>query len=327
MNKKAFIQEKLYWMIIGFVLAGIFITGSFVFISKISSSSLYERLYLSRALAVRTSTVLTAPGELQNFYTHKELQNFNIKLDPKIITVIKKDESTSSANYFFPENKHIQTKSRVLFTPPTLGFEKQDNYITITPKTEIILIKNRCPIEASTAQGLILDPAHGEWDKGIVQGDFIESEINRQIAYQIFRNSPYEKTSSTRSATKDIARAMDKRIGDISQKKNYALVSIHTNPNNNEIKTYINANTNILQSRKLACIINNALTEILPDAKPPAIIPINPSHIEEDSQLQILKPAEIGVLIEISHPAVRPEIIGETIKKALTEYKASLPQN
>lgn len=319
MNKRGIIQEKLHWIIIEFILLGMFITGSLAYISNINSSSLYERIYLSKALAIRTTTTLAAPGELLSRYAHKELENFETSLLKDRIVVTAK-EKKDSAFQQFPESAYTNIKPATL-TQERILFEKQDNYVALNPEADIYLLKEECPAIESTAQGLMLDPAHGEFDKGIVKGSFIEAEINRQIAFQIFRNPPYKEVSSTRSVTQEMHRPLDKRLGDIGQKQGYALVSIQTNPEGEAVRAYINANTNVLQSRKLACKINNALAEVLPELIYTFIIPINPEHLDKNSPLQVLGAANIGVALEINYPDIRPEIIGEAVKKAIAEYK------
>lgn len=331
MNRKAFIKEQLYWIIIEFILIGMFVTGSLFFIANMNNSSLFERLYLSRTLAVKASTAMSAPGKLMTDYSHKELENFDVFIEPKEIRVLSRDEKQLSSSFPFSTDQNIDIKTKFLEKPLRIVFEKQNNYLTFQPKEELLnikLLQDRCSDIQSTAQGLILDPAHGEWDTGETKGDFIEAKVNREIAYQIYRNSPYPKPTSTRDVRKEIRTHLEQRLKTINKKTGYALVGIQTSPYEGTIKAYINANKNTEQSRKLACHINNALVEnlelpTLPYYHIPLIIPINPKHLDEKDPLQVLAPLDIGVVVEINNPDINPQIVGELIKKGIAEYKGS----
>ncbi len=320
MNKKGIIQEKIYWIVIEFILVGIFITGSLLYISNMSGSLLYERIYLTKTLAIKMSTLQAAPGEISYYYANPELENFNVLLEQNRIN-LRETKGTAFTSHLFPRNADIEIKTKNFNAVRKIGFEKQDNFLTLTSDAGY-LVKDRCPHVESTAKGLMLDPGHGGFDEGIKQNDFIEAETNRQIAFQILRNSPYKLVDSTRSVSTEEHKTPEQRIGKLNQKKDYALVGIQTNNEGDNIKAYINLNSDVMQSRKIACEINNALIDVMPDLNA-LIIPINPEQLDKNNPLKVLEAVAIGVVIEINYPTIRADIVGESIKKGIAKYKGT----
>ncbi|MEK6947427.1 MAG: hypothetical protein AABX32_07515 [Nanoarchaeota archaeon] len=120
-NKKA-ISNELFFNVFELVLAAIVILALYNFINSVVDSTIFEKNYLARDLAMLTNTVYSSPGDLSYIYSEnsgKHMFIFDFKHNSVQVTdkssaglssSIPGKENTDStlpASYPFAENKNL----------------------------------------------------------------------------------------------------------------------------------------------------------------------------------------------------------------------------
>ena len=116
-NKKA-ISNELFFNVFELVLAAIVILALYNFINSVVDSTIFEKNYLARDLAMLTNTVYSSPGDLS--YTYSETsRKFMFIFDFKHNSVQVTDKSRAGffssipadsdlpVSYLFAENKNL----------------------------------------------------------------------------------------------------------------------------------------------------------------------------------------------------------------------------
>lgn len=107
-NKKA-ISNELFFNVFELVLAAIVILALYNFVNSVVESTIFEKNYLARDLAMLTNTVYSSPGDLS--YTYSETsRKFMFFFDFKHNGVEVTDKSSAGFSSSIPGDSNIRGK-------------------------------------------------------------------------------------------------------------------------------------------------------------------------------------------------------------------------
>lgn len=141
LNKRAEVETKIYFYIAEIVLVGFVLVFLYVYVSGIANSTLLEKNYFSRDIALLMNTIHAAPGNVDYLYEGNLTgYNFIVNLEKNKVSVYEKEEDANLGNpikvsYPFMEDKAMQVEYEEvqLVEGEKLGLTKEAD----TVKTEV----------------------------------------------------------------------------------------------------------------------------------------------------------------------------------------------
>jgi len=315
-GKKGTINEQLLLLIIDFVVIFIVWFALFHYVRSVERDTLFDKIYLSKDIALLTNTVYSSPGNL--FYTYSSnklnLSFFDFSFEDNLVTI---EEHPKGNELSFPYATDLSFESKLPYmeTPEKIEFAKTNNKVSVKDSLTYNLNQLSCPDikirEKMEEQVIVIDPGHGDdpedlppeetprHEPGLEFDNKKESSITVEIGWD--RIALLNDFISTRD---------DERYVSLQERKNSAedaniIISIHIgnySNNHNSVKAFIPYKTNkYLESKKLACKILNAfLSEFELDGV--VIVSVDTSILPEEDPMQILNfEDKVAVLLEIGN--------------------------
>ena len=333
-------------------------------IMGIGSDLQFEKKSIAINSALLVEALHDARGNVEYFYDTYNNFNYDFQDGKVIVYKDKKDEGDRGLYEFAVDG----ASGRLRFVPKTLeikdGFDnlvfvKQGNYVFVDSpvvnknfKTDMRLLE--CTQEdTKKISGVVLDPGDG-WSQRLedegdpnpglkgftnVKLNLVESEINRILAAKLLGTNPSwfaGKQEHSRSLSEDSKVVVEDKVNKVRQKGN-TIISIHAgsdvDKNFNPAIAYINGESNnIKASRKLACLILNALSTELPEITDLVVVPVSVRQadmFEKDNPVRVLVDDKIGVQLVIGNIQIEEDnifknkldAIAKAVYYGIKEYK------
>ena len=325
-SKKADINSELYFIAFEVFLAIIVMYALFSYIDRNTGtdSSIFEKSYLSRDLALLTNTIYAAPGNV--FYIYKadklRLPRFDIGFSNQEVTISETGKDRLPFYYPYANDLFFSNPSLGLTKPSKIEFIKSGNDVKIGESVYLNLNKLNCPQIDTTDDNwknkkLLIDEGHGSEELGFTSQGRYESRIIDSIAksFQVessskgFGNIDHTRTGLIGENTPRLSKTKIKE----KIKNSDIIISLHVGKDDKEInnlKAYYSIQSNReIQDKtiKLACLV---LNKILDNEESgyitgASIIPIDSDTILETDTDPILNYEEakdkIAILLELGN--------------------------
>lgn len=355
-HSKKGILEKPLWFLIDLILAVIIFYYSATYVDQITSTTSFEKSFLSRDLALVIDSLYAAPAEVMLQYPQKTLW-FSYKFDHNKVSVFERKLLSLSKTAYFIEDKDLEFQPTVLNPKKEVEDSFVKRYIS-----QVNIFSTKTPdLEPDTTVSIFLD-------KGTRELKISNEKVYRQIKLECpevsTKDNPTQKTllidqthinnveidalttstgyaiyNQLRTNFKDITHTRVGEIWDlqrntekineltkqrrIEQADVILSIKIGTNPNMKNILKiqYSQESEENIQrkSEKLACFIANELgSEREIRIESASIIPTTRPIKDKISVL-----IELGNVHDPNNMIKQPEKvtkIGELIKKAVLDY-------
>ena len=318
-GKKGAINEQLLFLIIDITIILVVWLALFNYVRSVERDTLFDKIYLTKDIALLINTAYSSPGNL--FYTYSsdelDLSLFDFYFKDGFVTI--KENPDGNELYFpYAADSSFETELPNIVSPEKIEFAKTDNKLQAKESLTYDLNQLSCPnigIEGKlSSQSIVVDPGHGAVsgepkDPGLEFKDYNlrdkkEAYITADIANHI--EGALDNVELTRYS--DSYETTEARLTVIEEHNAGIVISIHIgnySNNHNSVKAFIKHNPGnpetYLKSRKLACMILNEFSSKL-ELDGIVIVPIDTSTLAEEDPMQIINfEDKIAVLFEIGN--------------------------
>jgi hypothetical protein len=312
-NKKGM---AVMWYLIEAVLISIVIIFFFQYIQSVKDDTMFEKLFLSRDLALMTDTINSVPGDvkytyqetdkLEKFYyqftTNNEITN---KIENKVSVYVKDEYKPMGYHYYI--NKDLNSHYEKLENPKKIVFGKTQLSTNINSKLVNVVPTDSCSRIETKNEINTMKIDYSDDINAYNFANYFSSSIRNVIVTQTRTKDPTVEDDRIRTINEELPLVLSFRIGS------------NTDLTSNPIKIYYSQN-NKDKSEKLACLIYNNLDEKLSTIEIKRPIPSSNKLINTNKK-------GIGIMVEIGNDKItnnelfnsKDKIVNDIIK-AIGEY-------
>jgi len=131
-------EHELYYIIMELLIVVLIAVLMFGFVKNLGTNTFFEKLYMSRDLALVVNTIYAAPGDVQYTYSNDKVNmiKFYFRFNLQKATIDEKEinkEPSSTANYYYYGDVYDEKNplSNYLIKPKEIKFIKTDNLLKI----------------------------------------------------------------------------------------------------------------------------------------------------------------------------------------------------
>lgn len=292
--------------------------------ANIENKGIYETKFISRDLALILDAAYGSGGNMKYVYNPASLAKFTYSFDGNNVVV-------DGESYPYGSDQSVLSKFRSFSKPVLLFVYKEGSSLEISDVSREIN-PNYVPCDSTIVpeiRSVTIDPSRG-WnaelakhgslmpgEKGFVNTakNWTESKVAMDLSNVLatrYLPGKVSKIDATRSVKADMNLAMAGRKKKIAEFNNDALISIRAGSSINkdgtpnvadrDVIAYVNFESPAFkQSRKLACLVLNQMSESLKEITGTAVVPVLLSQYDEDDPLQVLSTDKIAVQLEIGN--------------------------
>lgn len=132
-SKKADVTVELLFVLIQLILALAIYAALQSYVNSVGDDTLYEKIYLSKDLALFLNTLYAGPGEVNYAYSNEELVLSRFIFDFKNQKVVVKEiaEKPIPIEHPYGEDKNLEWKSEEIYKSDKMAFVKTDKKLEI----------------------------------------------------------------------------------------------------------------------------------------------------------------------------------------------------
>jgi N-acetylmuramoyl-L-alanine amidase len=331
-------EEEVYSVLIQVAILIMVVIAMMLYLKSVRDNTLFEKMYLSRDVALLMNTLYAAPENVGYVYAAgtTNLSKYTFKGEENYVAVnYEKDRSEQERYYKYASDFSFKENFPLIEDADMITFVKNDNLFKVgkdgTGSLNSLICQEIDTSSKNWISKVIIDPGHGydagspniqKMDIGYSNDKLTEYIFTTHVGtalktfgYKLTRNSNYYLPQDERLDVVQTAETIiSLHVGNYSADKNIAIAFISA-------KSLKQA-----ESRKLACLIlNNLLAQIAIENI--AIIPVFPSDLSVDDPKHILLPTKVAVYLELGNinnkasvAALNPIEIANAINDALKVY-------
>jgi len=313
------VSHHVYLTVFELILISVIFLSLMSYVKSLEKNSLFERSYLSKDLALLTSTIMASPAKVDYVYTHPKivLSSYDYFFGDKIVKVTGK--SGSPIYYPYADDSNLVFNSASLLAPYAIRFGLIQNNLQIgSASAESTII---CPQVATSdpdakSKMIVIDPGHGLDTRsgpdstnkgagfesnGLREQDItlaISSNLQSQLGFQGFKNFKL-----TRNADQYVS--IEDRLQMCSSAT--VCISIHagSEPSSyDNVRVYVyTGGSNSLRVEKLACLILKEFAKRFVNISRLEIVRID--SLQQEDHAGVLRSDSVAVLVEIGNMGLK----------------------
>jgi hypothetical protein len=326
LTKRGAVAVPVYFTIFEVILLAVVIVIVAKEVSNIDESSIFQKKFFSRDIALLLDSMTNARGNF--FYVY----NPNTPLEKYELDFSNGRVSVDGESWPYAKNSNLKFSPEKIKNANLVVFKKTGNTIEIAGRdvdAESLILD--CPYAHKTFSSVVLDPGHGydpvsqQGDEGFkikAADDSVISESRTVLGIAASLKSLLGSVLSTRKLGLTVrsvngkpvqvedAKTTEERIEFIDMHPEAAVISLHFGkdvPENNIIKAFVRKDADDA-AFGLACRILNAIAgrkEFKNRITGTAVVPVDLGQFSPTDPKQVLKTANVAVQLElgnIGHP-------------------------
>jgi N-acetylmuramoyl-L-alanine amidase len=315
--------HHIYLTLFELILVALVLLALLSYVKSIEKNTILQKSYLSKDLALLTSTIYASPGNVNYVYVHPkiDLTQFKLVFDSSQVTVAESSTTSVSTPIYYPYalDQNLKFQRAELDKPYAVLFLLAGGELRISSSS--IEKGLECPDiytkdQESRSKRIVIDPGHGEdtsesslssgMGRGEEEGTLKERDLTRDIAESLNRQlvelGGFGNVQLTRHGDGYVSG--ESRL-EIANAENESLViSIHTGNDYTEdydsITAYVySASANLLKGEKLACLILKEYAQRFPEVKRTEVVHLESAELWEDEK--ILETGNVAVLVQVGN--------------------------
>jgi len=333
LNRKAEITNEIYNVLIQIIIIIMILVACMSYLNSVKKNTLFEKMYLSRDVALMMNTIYAAPEnvKVEYFAANANLSDYTFESKDYYVIVNEKGKDIAHAKYYkYATDLTFEEDFPLITNADLIMFLKNNNKVQVDEETPDTISDFFCSpvIPGNNDPYVIIDPGHGDnplfdlGDPGYVTDDIQESTFTTQISEVLNAGFDYDVTRPS-----DYYITMFERLSVLSRAD--VIISIHLgnySEQENAVKAFISAESEKKQeSITLAChILNNFAKNSQFDV---AIIPVVVSELSNEDPKLVLLADKVAVLLEIGNINNKESIelldvyeIAAAINKGIKDY-------
>lgn len=337
LSKKAQDMETMvYHVLIQIAILVMVFLEMLAYLKSVRENTLFEKMYLSRDVALLMNTIYAAPENIGYVYAagKTNLSKYIFNTQENYVIVNEKTAVPSQEKFFhYGSDRFFNEDFPLIQDAQLLTFMKNDKYVKVGKSGTGNLNALICPeIDTSSKNWknkVIIDPGHGAREKADEPKDYgYSTDKLKESQYTTDIATPLKALGFKATRDFNLYTPFEERLLKVAGSD--IIISLHVgnySPDKNNVNAFISAEgLKKAESRKLACLIlNNLLNRLNIDNV--AIIPVFPSQLKKDDPQQILLQDKIAVLLELGNvnnkasvQALKPFDIANAINDGLRGF-------
>jgi len=312
-------MHPILWVLIELCLVAVIFLAFFTKLADVKNDVLFDKIYLSKDIALLTDAVYASPGDLSYVYGGK-VKNFSVSFNNDRISIYQ-NKLVNPQVFPYVKDSTIDTKFDYthlsVFNKTDINFEKLADTLTVTGGKKTFVSDNLGCAKALTTKfrrekdGVVLDPYYHEPFPGLKLFKTTESNVSWQLANTVLATvaSDFPATSTRRGHGE-----MVKSIRYAETKNKQFSISFMLQ---DDSSVNIQIKDEGLENKKLACLLINGLSEL--DGMSKGIISITDDEFVKNNEATVSIMVELPKDVDYTNRRTR-ENIGAKIKEALVGY-------
>jgi hypothetical protein len=302
-NCKGDIPSQALFFLFEVLMVMVVLVALLSYVDSLRKSTLFEKNYLSRDIALTLDTLGTLPGNIFYLYSNYRvnLSKFDIDFTNNLVSVNDKGQQSGMISFQYAQNMLLR-QDIFQSSYKNIDLLKAGNTFSSRHSTNLEQFSTLFyePEENNNTK-VLFDPFNGSSDETTKKTFGILKIIDGQFKIQpdSFRMTRDDSTTVSDISSKNQL---------INKFEPYAIIGITIgsyNLDKNYIKAYYNVETKqIKNTTKFASFILNSISAKINDRgiiDGLGIIPINTNELEADSQMQMLKNDNVAIVLEIGN--------------------------